>query len=128
MSYDLDSGRLTVCPETSAWATQTRLEQTRVIAAANKAAGRTVEGRPRPTRRPLKVSQFYRVKVWPREQLVASDFYAVKLGRRRHLMLRSTGTTWGSAVAATPPSDHHSSTSHRTGIDIPNPRMRRVRV
>lgn len=42
VAYDPDSGRLTVCPETSAWATQARLEQTRVIAAANKAAGRTV--------------------------------------------------------------------------------------
>ena len=37
-----DSGLLTVCPESSAWATKARLEQTRVIAAANKAAGRTV--------------------------------------------------------------------------------------
>lgn len=42
VSYDPDSGRLTVCPESTAWATQARLEQTRVIAAANKAAGRTV--------------------------------------------------------------------------------------
>lgn len=42
MAYDPDSGQLTVCPESTAWATQTRLEQTRVIAAANKAAGRTV--------------------------------------------------------------------------------------
>lgn len=42
VSYDPDSGRLTVCPESSAWATKARLEQTRVIAAANKAAGRTV--------------------------------------------------------------------------------------
>lgn len=42
MSYDPDSGRLTVCPESSAWATKTRLEQTRVIAAATEAAGRTV--------------------------------------------------------------------------------------
>ncbi|MEV7711208.1 DciA family protein [Streptomyces sp. NPDC088270] len=42
VSYDVDSGRLTVCPESTAWATQTRLEQTRVIAAANAAAGRTV--------------------------------------------------------------------------------------
>ncbi|WP_308408582.1 DUF721 domain-containing protein [Streptomyces sp. AC627_RSS907] len=42
VSYDADSGRLTVCPESSAWATKARLEQTRVIAAANKAAGRTV--------------------------------------------------------------------------------------
>ncbi|MFF7954137.1 DciA family protein [Streptomyces griseorubiginosus] len=42
VSYDADSGQLTVCPESSAWATKTRLEQARVIAAANKAAGRTV--------------------------------------------------------------------------------------
>ncbi|MFF3177959.1 DUF721 domain-containing protein [Streptomyces sp. NPDC057900] len=42
VAYAQDSGQLTVCPESSAWATQTRLEQTGVIAAANKAAGRTV--------------------------------------------------------------------------------------
>jgi predicted nucleic acid-binding Zn ribbon protein len=42
VSYDPDFGRLTVCPESSAWATKARLEQTRVIAAANKAAGREV--------------------------------------------------------------------------------------
>ncbi|MFE2609463.1 DciA family protein [Streptomyces mirabilis] len=42
VSYDADSGQLTVCPESSAWATKARLEQTCVIAAANKAAGRTV--------------------------------------------------------------------------------------
>ncbi|MFG3142434.1 DciA family protein [Streptomyces sp. NPDC048211] len=42
VSYDPDSGQLTVCPESSAWATKARLEQARVIAAANKAAGRTV--------------------------------------------------------------------------------------
>ncbi|MFD3533342.1 DUF721 domain-containing protein [Streptomyces sp. NPDC058664] len=42
VSYDPDSGQLTVCPESSAWATKARMEQTRVIAAANKAAGRTV--------------------------------------------------------------------------------------
>ncbi|MEU1125601.1 DciA family protein [Streptomyces sp. NPDC005899] len=42
MSYDPVSGQLTVCPETSDWATQARLEQTRVIAAANRTAGRTV--------------------------------------------------------------------------------------
>ncbi|MEU1077973.1 MULTISPECIES: DciA family protein [unclassified Streptomyces] len=42
VAFDPDSGRLTVCPESSAWATKARLEQTRVIAAANKAAGRTV--------------------------------------------------------------------------------------
>lgn len=34
--------RVTVCPESSAWATKTRLEQTCIIAAANKLAGRTV--------------------------------------------------------------------------------------
>ncbi|KPI00012.1 protein of unknown function DUF721 [Actinobacteria bacterium OK074] len=42
VSYDPDSGQLTVCPESSAWATKARLEQTRVVAAANKAAGRAV--------------------------------------------------------------------------------------
>ncbi|WP_328475676.1 DUF721 domain-containing protein [Streptomyces sp. NBC_00377] len=36
VSYEADSGRLTVRPESSAWATKARLEQTRVI------AGRTV--------------------------------------------------------------------------------------
>ncbi|MEV0694054.1 DciA family protein [Streptomyces sp. NPDC050388] len=42
VSYDADSGQLTVCPESSAWATKARLEQTRIIAAANQSAGRTV--------------------------------------------------------------------------------------
>jgi predicted nucleic acid-binding Zn ribbon protein len=42
VAFDADSGRLTVYPESSAWATQARLEQTRVIAAANAAAGRAV--------------------------------------------------------------------------------------
>lgn len=42
VAYDPDSGQLTVCPESSAWATKARLEQTRVVAAANKAAGRIV--------------------------------------------------------------------------------------
>ncbi|MFC8263763.1 DciA family protein [Streptomyces sp. NPDC057291] len=42
VGFDPDSGRLTVCPESSAWATKARLEQARVIAAANKTAGRTV--------------------------------------------------------------------------------------
>ncbi|MFF8638993.1 DUF721 domain-containing protein [Streptomyces pilosus] len=42
VSYDPDSGRLTVCPESAAWATKARLEQTRIIAAANESAGRTV--------------------------------------------------------------------------------------
>ncbi|MCX4417857.1 DUF721 domain-containing protein [[Kitasatospora] papulosa] len=42
VSYDRDSGQLTVCPESSAWATKARLEQTRVIAARYEAAGRTV--------------------------------------------------------------------------------------
>ncbi|MFE4055585.1 DciA family protein [Streptomyces sp. NPDC059096] len=44
VAYDADSGQLTVCPESAAWATKTRLEQARVIAAANKSAGRTVVG------------------------------------------------------------------------------------
>ncbi|MCT2546235.1 DciA family protein [Streptomyces atratus] len=42
VSYDPDSGQLIVCPESTAWATKARLEQTRIVAAANKAAGRTV--------------------------------------------------------------------------------------
>ncbi|WP_274912520.1 DciA family protein [Streptomyces sp. WZ-12] len=42
VSYDAEAGRLTVCPESPAWATKTRLEQARVIAAANASAGRTV--------------------------------------------------------------------------------------
>ncbi|MDX3523728.1 DciA family protein [Streptomyces scabiei] len=42
VSYDPDTGQLTLCPESTAWATKTRLEQIRIIAAANKAAGRTV--------------------------------------------------------------------------------------
>ncbi|MFJ9033104.1 DUF721 domain-containing protein [Streptomyces sp. NPDC102274] len=41
-AYDAHSGQLTVCPESSAWATKARLEQTRVIEAVNAAAGRTV--------------------------------------------------------------------------------------
>ncbi|MFF3432450.1 DUF721 domain-containing protein [Streptomyces sp. NPDC002602] len=41
-AFDPDSGRLTVCPESSGWATRVRLEQPRIIAAANKAAGRSV--------------------------------------------------------------------------------------
>ncbi|MEU3353097.1 DciA family protein [Streptomyces sp. NPDC037389] len=35
VGFDADSGRLTVCPESSAWATRVRLEQARVIKAAN---------------------------------------------------------------------------------------------
>ncbi len=42
VGYDPDSGRLTVCPESAAWATKARLEQAQVIAAANASAGRTV--------------------------------------------------------------------------------------
>ncbi|MFF3503188.1 DUF721 domain-containing protein [Streptomyces sp. NPDC003247] len=42
VGYDPDSGRLTVCPESSAWATEAWLEQTRVIAAASASVGRTV--------------------------------------------------------------------------------------
>ncbi|WP_308429092.1 DciA family protein [Streptomyces brasiliensis] len=42
VGYDVGSGRLTVCPESAAWATKTRLEQACVIAAANRSAGRTV--------------------------------------------------------------------------------------
>lgn len=42
VGYDADSGRLTVCPESAAWATKLRLEQARVVQAANELAGRTV--------------------------------------------------------------------------------------
>ncbi|MFJ9381693.1 DUF721 domain-containing protein [Streptomyces sp. NPDC101455] len=42
VGYDPGSGRLTVCPESPAWATKARLEQSRIIAAANASAGRTV--------------------------------------------------------------------------------------
>ncbi|MFE7402871.1 DUF721 domain-containing protein [Streptomyces sp. NPDC057557] len=42
VGFDPDSGRLTVCPESSAWATKARLEQTRITEVANKAAGRIV--------------------------------------------------------------------------------------
>ncbi|MFE6904114.1 DciA family protein [Streptomyces sp. NPDC057717] len=42
VSYDADSGQLTLCPESAAWATKTRLEQARIIAAANESAGRMV--------------------------------------------------------------------------------------
>ncbi|WP_307680580.1 DciA family protein [Streptomyces sp. V4I2] len=42
VGYDADSGRLTVCPESAAWATKTRLEQAGIIAAANTSAGGTV--------------------------------------------------------------------------------------
>ncbi|MFD9285561.1 DciA family protein [Streptomyces mirabilis] len=42
VGYDADSGQLTVCPQSDAWATKTRLEQTRIVDAANKSAGRTV--------------------------------------------------------------------------------------
>ncbi|KOG73063.1 hypothetical protein ADK78_17530 [Kitasatospora aureofaciens] len=42
VSYDADTGQLTVCPESPAWATKARLEQTRIIAAANQSSGRAV--------------------------------------------------------------------------------------
>ncbi|MPY54249.1 DUF721 domain-containing protein [Streptomyces acidicola] len=42
VGYDADSGRLTVCPESAVWATKLRLEQARVVEAANASAGRTV--------------------------------------------------------------------------------------
>ncbi|MEU2730581.1 DciA family protein [Streptomyces griseoviridis] len=42
VSYDADAGQLTVCPESAAWATKARLEQTRIIAATNQSAGRRV--------------------------------------------------------------------------------------
>ncbi len=42
VGYGADSGQFTVCPESTAWATKTRLERIRVIEAANTSAGRTV--------------------------------------------------------------------------------------
>ncbi|MER5757595.1 DciA family protein [Streptomyces sp. NPDC002088] len=42
VGYDADSGRLTLCPESAAWATRLRLEQAGVVEAANQSAGRTV--------------------------------------------------------------------------------------
>nr|WSW64558.1 DUF721 domain-containing protein [Streptomyces sp. NBC_00998] len=42
VGFDPESGRLTVCSKSSAWATKACLEQARVIAAANAAAGRMV--------------------------------------------------------------------------------------
>ncbi|MEU3657633.1 DciA family protein [Streptomyces sp. NPDC032161] len=42
VAFDADAGRLAPRPESAAWATKTRLEQARVIAAANASAGRTV--------------------------------------------------------------------------------------
>ncbi|MDX3697326.1 DUF721 domain-containing protein [Streptomyces europaeiscabiei] len=42
VGYDADSGQLTVCPESAAWATKTRLERTCIVDAANEAAGRMV--------------------------------------------------------------------------------------
>lgn len=47
VGFDADSGQLTVCPESSAWATKARLEQTRVVAAANR-VGVEVAGRQSP--------------------------------------------------------------------------------
>ncbi|MFD7324754.1 DUF721 domain-containing protein [Streptomyces sp. NPDC059875] len=40
VGFGSDPGRLTVCAESTAWATTARLEQTQVIEAANNAAGR----------------------------------------------------------------------------------------
>ncbi|MEU6059093.1 hypothetical protein [Streptomyces sp. NPDC047097] len=42
VGFDADSGQLTVCPESSAWATKAHLEQVRIVAAAHKAARRQV--------------------------------------------------------------------------------------
>ncbi|MFF2404958.1 DciA family protein [Streptomyces goshikiensis] len=42
VGFDPGPGRLIVCPESLAWATKARLEQVRVVAAANAAAGRTI--------------------------------------------------------------------------------------
>ncbi|MGW7343132.1 DciA family protein [Streptomyces sp. NPDC054854] len=42
VGYDAERGELTLRPESTAWATKARLEQARVIEAANSAAGHTV--------------------------------------------------------------------------------------
>ncbi|MFJ9251051.1 DciA family protein [Streptomyces sp. NPDC101776] len=42
IGYDPESGCLTVCPESAAWATKARLEQSRIITAANASADRTI--------------------------------------------------------------------------------------
>ncbi|MFI9585886.1 DciA family protein [Streptomyces sp. NPDC052236] len=53
VGYDPGSGRLTVCPELTAWATKARLEQTRVIPADEVRFVRdlTVDGTGRPADR-----------------------------------------------------------------------------
>ncbi|MGW3108476.1 DUF721 domain-containing protein [Streptomyces sp. NPDC001100] len=42
VGFEADSGRLSVCPESAAWATKVRLEQARIVEAANVSADRTV--------------------------------------------------------------------------------------
>jgi Dna[CI] antecedent, DciA len=64
VGYDPDSGWLTVCPESAAWAGKALLEQARVIEAANASAGRrscvTCESlRLAPCPRPLRAPSIY---------------------------------------------------------------------
>ncbi|WP_176606789.1 DciA family protein [Streptomyces morookaense] len=40
VGFDAESGQLTLCPESAAWAAEARLEQARIIRDANHAAGR----------------------------------------------------------------------------------------
>ncbi|MGW2082722.1 DUF721 domain-containing protein [Streptomyces sp. NPDC001939] len=42
VSFDPDSGQLTVCPDSATWAPEARLEQAHVIEAASKTACRAV--------------------------------------------------------------------------------------
>ncbi|CAL9677498.1 hypothetical protein SUDANB1_08175 [Streptomyces sp. enrichment culture] len=42
IGYDANTGGLTVCPEASAWAKKTRLEQVCIIVTADEPADRTV--------------------------------------------------------------------------------------
>ncbi|WP_329167309.1 DciA family protein [Streptomyces sp. NBC_01717] len=46
VSYDPDSGQFTVCPESAAWATQTRLEQTRSHRGRQQGSGPQCRERP----------------------------------------------------------------------------------
>ncbi|MYU05557.1 DUF721 domain-containing protein [Streptomyces sp. SID8366] len=98
VSYDADSGQLTVCPESSAWATKARLEQARISTAANQSAGGTVvhalripapgtvavtepaDANPEPVAAPAGP---------PRSRETASDGYRRALSARRKVALPS---------------------------------------
>nr|WP_240964109.1 DUF721 domain-containing protein [Streptomyces sp. C1-2] len=130
VSYDADSGRLTVCPKSSAWATKARLEQTRIIAAANKAAGRTVVNSlrvlppgavPRPDRLPLSRQTRLRPRppAWRRAGRPRPGATAARSPRTRPLRPRD-GSTQGSRKrwSAEPPravSSREASTGAATG-------------